>query len=97
VELILSILLAPVQFFFIWIDKILSLFGDFSIIPSTLHYFISFIGTIPDLIVYTTGVNPILWNGYLLILIGFLSMAPAIQGVKFVLNLLVKIRQALLG
>lgn len=81
-DLILDILLLPLQAILIPIDAILSQITGLEVIPQSINAVTSLIGTIPSTLVYISGINPLLWNGIIAVAILNLTAVPSINVIK---------------
>lgn len=82
VEIIVNVLLLPLQAILIPIDLLLNNIPGLSDVPLAIGNILSFIGTIPQTLVNMSGINPTLWNVFFLTFIVYLSAAPVVNVLK---------------
>lgn len=82
VDILVNILILPIQVLLIPIDSVLAQIPGISIVPSALSGFSGFIGSIPQTIVSITGIYPQLWNMFFLSFILFMTVMPSINLIK---------------
>lgn len=82
----ITMLFLPLQVIFAPIDALLNQIPGISSISAYLSQFASFISTIPEFIVNFFGINPLLWNGVLIVFVLYLLIIPTINVVKVLLT-----------
>lgn len=81
-DTIVNILFVPLQLVLLPIDALLAQIPGITVIPQSINYIVSFIGTIPETIVALFGISPFLWNAQFLLFIIYIGVLPLINGVK---------------
>jgi len=82
IELIFNLLTFPLMIIFAPIDMLLNMIPNISIVPTVIGQGVSFIGKIPETMFYLIGLNPIIWNLLLGILLLYLTVSPVVNGFK---------------
>lgn len=81
-NIIVTILLLPMQFILYPIDLLLNQIPGLDVIPQAINNVVSIVGTAPSLIVSMFGIQPLIWNAFFLTFVLFIGLAPAIQVLK---------------
>lgn len=82
IQVIVDVLLLPLQVILIPIDALLSQIPGLSQVPLAIGNILSLIGSIPQTLVSLAGINPTLWNVFFLTFVLYLGAAPAINALK---------------
>lgn len=83
---LVSALLIPFQLVLVPIDTLLNNINGIDSIPSSISSITQFVGTLPQTLVVLTGANPFLWNTLFLVFVTYIAAAPAINGVKKIVD-----------
>jgi len=70
------------QFFLIPVDIFLSQIPNIEAVPDAILGIVSFVSSIPSLLVNVTGVLPVLWNGLFLTFLLYLTAVPTMNLIK---------------
>lgn len=81
-DVISSILLLPLQLLLLPIDAFLSQIDGLEVIPDSIEAITGFVGTIPETVLYLTGINPVLWNATILVFVAYMTASPTINMLK---------------
>lgn len=81
-DILLNILLLPLQLILIPIDLLLDNIPGIGTIPSIINDITSFIGSVPSTLVNLFGIHPFIWNALFGVFLLYIAAAPAIQAIK---------------
>ncbi|TAL14829.1 hypothetical protein EPN95_01220 [Patescibacteria group bacterium] len=81
-----SVIGAILGVFFTLTDFLVNLIPGFQAIISAIATPIQYIGQIPSLLVYATGISPVLWDSLITIVIVSLIWRPVVSLIKWIIN-----------
>lgn len=85
-QLFIDIAMLPLRVIIAPIDYFLAQIPGLDAIPAALSAVSSYVGSIPGLLVSLTGINPVLWNAVIFVLLAYFGIVPLAGAIKKVLN-----------
>jgi hypothetical protein len=81
-EIIVTILLLPLQLILIPIDAFLAQIPGIGSIPSAINTMVGFVGTLPGTLVRLLGIMPFMWNMLIVSYVLYIGITPGVNGLK---------------
>lgn len=83
---LINLLLVPLQLILAPVDLLLAQIPNIEFIPQSIGYFVKMVGSFPSLLVYLFGIEPIIWNFFVSIVVVKLTYLPSINMLKRLLK-----------
>lgn len=81
-DVIVTILILPLQVVLIPIDALLAKIPGIAAVPSAINGIVTFVASVPSTLVNITGIHPLIWNALFVTFVLYIGLAPGIQGIK---------------
>lgn len=85
-EAVLNFSLIPLKMILMPVDYFLANIPGLNAIPEALQAVSGYVGKIPETVVALIGINPVLWNAAIAVLLGYFAVVPAVNGIKKLIN-----------